>query len=164
MADRVFGVTGWQPCSGCKGGNWQTPLVDTIMRHTSWTCQVVPLESSRNDTSIRVYRREKLKTHLPPGNKKKALKRGEGIFNLISGGRDERGKVMISSVNVPEDTYIYPVVEIYQGENQRHPISWANVPEPGPFSDWNLLNRMGKFLLLQPLERTAEKYFSRASS
>ncbi|RDL37739.1 uncharacterized protein BP5553_05172 [Venustampulla echinocandica] len=35
------------------------------------------------------------------------------------------------------------IVEIYMGGGKRHPVPFARLPEPGPFTGWDNLNLMG---------------------
>ena len=152
VAEKAFAVTGWEPPKGCRGANWQTPLMDTELCHTSWTCQVVPLD---NGHSVRVYRRAGL---LSPAQGQKRTSKTK-LLCLLAGGGDRRGQVMIMDEKLPDvGTRIFPVVEIYEGENQRHPIPFARVPEPGPTSDWTDLNRIGewhqKYFWVNDLKKT----------
>jgi hypothetical protein len=34
-------------------------------------------------------------------------------------------------------------VEFYLKDGSRHRYPWARLPEPGPLSEWNMMNRMG---------------------
>ncbi len=72
-------------------------------------------------------------------------------FKLITGGTDARGQVVIA-LQVPEvksqdikaGTIVYPIVEFFLGKDIAHPVPYARLPEPGPFSEWSILNKVGK--------------------
>jgi hypothetical protein len=93
---------------------------------------------------VKVYKsvRGKSKSGKDPGQR----------FKLITGGRDARGQVVIAvqiaeveSQDIKCGTILYPVVEFYLGDRDiAHPVPYARLPEPGPFSDWSILNKVGK--------------------
>jgi hypothetical protein len=68
---------------------------------------------------------------------------------LFNGGGEGRGRVIIQfplkDIEEAEwPTHVDVVVEVYMGRGKRHPIPWARLPEPGPFTGWEDLNRMGR--------------------
>lgn len=116
------------------GLNWKMPLV-SVLDFKSWTM----LENSESGGILRVYRtrRRVERNHTR-----------ENYVNLFSRGKDEEPL----SLTLPETSISAPspgdiidiVVEIWTGLNERHSIPYARVSEPGPFSDWGNLNRIGK--------------------
>jgi hypothetical protein len=131
----VFARSGWQPPPGV-GLNWSSPMMEVIIQHTYWTCQEVPLT---NQNTVRIYRRSPLTV----GELSEGFTSSNRLI-LFAGGNDRRGTIYITPPQtIPAGTKVTPVVEIYQGENRRHPFSFANCPEPGPWSDWKFQNRVG---------------------
>jgi hypothetical protein len=139
LSKRVFSNTGWQSLAS-RGLNWKSPMMESPMGCTSWTCKVVQLDSWVGEVrnSVRVYRRDPLQV-LAMGFK------GRRCIQLFTGGVDRRGKVLLPvPSDFPVGAMVTPVVEIYQGKNQRHPVPWPRFPEPGPFSDSANGNRVGE--------------------
>ena len=146
IAKKVFAITSWTPPKGA-GLNWRSPMMETILEHTAWTCQEVPLDDK---SSVKVFRRSPVSTNFKYYKNDKA----RATMRLFSGGDDMRGAVYLTIPDsVPANTKVTPVIEIYHGQNVRHPFSFANLPEPGPWSDWGLLNRIGESdLVILPAE------------
>jgi hypothetical protein len=124
----VFSKTGWQPPNG-SGLNWKSPMAEFFTGRATWTCEVVTLEDG---STIRVYR----------GAAKK-------VQNSVCGDREKKSYITVfrSEFRVPDvkpGSYVTPVIEIYMGEGRRHPFSYAHCPDPGPWSDWEFQNQIGK--------------------
>jgi hypothetical protein len=103
-------------------------MTDSSYSTTSWTRQDASLEDGG---ILRIYRREPLTIAT------------NGTVEPISGGLDTKGKVHITvSKTFPNGSAVVPVVEIYVGQNQRHPKSYGGFPEPRPWMDWGNCNRV----------------------
>lgn len=147
VADKVFEKTGWCAPPGRKL-NWRTPLSEMLLHYMSLTCTVITTEETG---PIRTYRTPSRRTCKAPHTKM------WGIL-LFNGGTDGRARVKLSvpdaaieNGKAPESVHV--VIEIYTGAGRRHPFPFARLPEPGPFTKWEDLNRMGK------LATAPEKYF-----
>lgn len=130
LALATFRASGWQPITGCHGSNWCTPLADWVTKFSTWIRNTVPL---RNGHHISVYRRAPIRVG---GTRHQTL-------TLMSQGTYLVDISITSNALPAASTLVYPIVEIYKGKNQRHPNAYANVPEPGPWSDWDCVNRIG---------------------
>ena len=136
MTTMVFNQTGWKPLTShanCIGTNWKTPITEMLTQATTWICNTM---KSPRGQAIEVYRRGPLLTIAGHGASSRYI-------NLLSGGKDNRGRIQIDSNLLPvPGTQVYPVVEIYP-EGSRHPCSLGASPEPGPWRNWDLMNRIG---------------------
>ena len=65
-----------------------------------------------------------------------------GRVKVIAGGTDRRGMVYLSGMSDLKGKHVNVVVEIYP-HGYRHPVPYARFPEPGPFSGWEDMNRIG---------------------
>jgi hypothetical protein len=132
LAVTVFAKTGWRKPSE-RGLNWKTPLLEMRLRHTAWTVQQINDEKA---DLIRIHRTTPRKVHFS-GNNRRVV--------LIRDGADARGRVTLAlpDDDIEDGSYINVIVEIYTGKSQRHQVPYARLPEPGPFSDWDDLNRIG---------------------
>jgi hypothetical protein len=138
IADKVFQKTGWQVCR-TVGGNWKTPLLEKELKHTSFTMQEITPDEETGP--VRIFHGSPEKVVAVSGHDDSQRSR----IRLITGGIDGRGEVYLSgiSTDIPLGTTVFVVVELYMGKNKRHPIPYARLPEPGPFSGWEDLNRIG---------------------
>jgi hypothetical protein len=142
IAKKVFAKTGWTVPEG-RGLNWKSPLTESLLSHTSFTCHVFTPDEETGE--VRVYRSAPRRLY------ECSLKSGEvyHVCDLLYGGKDNRAKVQLS-VNI-EGLVDYPtvvevVIEIYTSKGRRHPVPFARLPEPGPFTGWEELNRLGRCL------------------
>lgn len=146
MATSVFEETGWIPMRNIRGTNWQTPMLDNGFKHSTWFLNNVPFD---NGHSVSVYRRSGLMV-IKRSDRGAKSTRGLRIINggAISSVSKQRAEVTLQGFYLPPlKTIVYTTVEIYEGRGQRHPKPLLNVPEPGPFSDWDDLNRIGIYTL-----------------
>jgi hypothetical protein len=68
------------------------------------------------------------------------------VVTLFEGGSDNRGFVQVTlNQTIEYPKHVYLVVEIYTGQGKRHPVPYARLPEPGPFTGWQDLNRIGMY-------------------
>lgn len=117
----------------------RTPLLEKELKHASFTLhEITPDEETG---PIRIFHCNPQKVLVVPGNDDSR----RGRILLIAGEKDARGEVYLSgiSTDIPLGTTVFVVVEIHMGMNKRHPIPYARLPEPGPFSGWEDLNRIG---------------------
>jgi hypothetical protein len=130
IAKKVFAKTGWRVCPG-RGLNWKTPLTEALLSHTSFTCHVFAPDDDTGE--VRVYRSAPRRLY------KLFLKTGERyhVCDFLYGRKDNRAKVQLS-VNLGDieeyPTTVEIIVEIYTGKGKRHPVPFARLPEPGPFT------------------------------
>ncbi|KAH8791935.1 hypothetical protein BGZ57DRAFT_991407 [Hyaloscypha finlandica] len=152
LASAVFEKTGWKPPPGIQGCNWNSAMREAVSNWASfWLCQDM---IGHGGNKMRVFttggRAVKLTKHRDDG----------AIMRLIKGGSDRRGGVGIYiSTNMSKETglsrgnFVYPIVEIYLGNQDiKHPVPFGRLPEPGPYTDWSMLNKVGIRLEWQTLD------------
>jgi hypothetical protein len=151
LAAAVFAKTGWKPPMGIQGCNWLSALTEAQSTMSLWLCRDV-LDHGGNPMRVFTTGGRGAKVYKSQRGKNKPGKEPGLRFVLITGGRDSRGQVVIAfqiaeieSQDIKAGTIVYPIVEFYLGNQDiAHPVPYARLPEPGPFSDWSMLNKVGK--------------------
>ena len=130
ITDRVCAITGWKPlCLTALGLNWKTPLFESRISRSIWTVRTI--SPTIEEGLVRVYTTQPRQVHVNnQGYNKVAVLKGKGLDELCWKGAPFPG------------TMVSVIVEI-SAEGKHHPVPFARVPEPGPFSDWEDLNRIG---------------------
>lgn len=130
---RVSSETGWNIPLG-QGLNWKTPLTEVLRKHATWTCTVFTPNAETGP--IRSYR------SAPRATSKGAANSNVMMFYGGRGDKRRNGVFISIGIDVDWPDQIVFVVEIY-GKGKRHPVPYAKLPEPGPFTTWGELNNIG---------------------
>jgi len=151
LASTVFAKTGWKPPAGVQGCNWLSAATEGQASIGMWLCKDIPGEKGNPMRVFWTGGRAVTIFNIGRGPNKQDKDPGVAFY-LISGGKDSRGEVEIKlqlseakEQGLLAKTKIYPIVEFYLGGPEiSHPVPYARLPEPGPYSDWSILNKLGK--------------------
>jgi hypothetical protein len=153
LAATVFSKTGYLPPKDTHGLNWNSPMAElggVSARQSLFTCEKTVDKDGRPILTFQTAGRSCKLQKKEPGSSR--------LWLMASPALSVKRTCNAISFEISHDaglglgpgTRVFPIIEWYCEEQDpqklpvTHPHSYARLPVPGPYSDYAMLNRLGK--------------------